>query len=211
MRVFQVNVGAGLTLRALSVIDGGGIQFAGDLRVERCFFSGNTASGSGGAVSSLFGSSGTFLAVNSTFAANRAGFGGAVYNGGNNTTTLRHCTLSWNDGKDFGGGLIALGTAGTATVENCVIAGNTATNGPDIYLETANFTVLGNNVIGDNNSIAALFPVGNPNATYRLRFSFDLKTWTNVPGGSSIPSGGAASHVEFNGADPAINLRIEKN
>ncbi|MDA7881174.1 hypothetical protein N9A94_02620 [Akkermansiaceae bacterium] len=52
--------------------------------------------------------------------------------------------------------------------------------------------------------------VSEPNTTYRLRFSFDLKTWTNVSGGTGIPSGGAASHLELSSFDPAINFRIEK-
>ncbi|HMJ05079.1 MAG TPA: choice-of-anchor Q domain-containing protein, partial [Chthoniobacterales bacterium] len=133
--------------------DGGGIfNAAGStLVLERCTFYLNEAPQFGGGVYS----DGVFTATNSTFSANYALRGGGVisrFNGGAARMTLRNCTITGNTARDGvaspgfgGGGVFAEGNSTQYFAANNLIAGNFATNDPDIR---GNYTSQGNNLIG---------------------------------------------------------------
>ncbi|MGI8639175.1 MAG: choice-of-anchor Q domain-containing protein [Pyrinomonadaceae bacterium] len=151
--------------------DGGGVYFNGGSshQIVNSTFSGNV-SGLSGNCGGFF-NSGTLTVTNSTISGNSAlptgnggGFGGGFCS--RNNTTLRNVTVSGNfGGNTFGGGIYHSG--GTLNLANSIVAGNTEGQGirPDIYFDgNGAVTTSGYNLIGDNSSVAATFPAGNPNA-----------------------------------------------
>ena len=159
-----------LILDNTSVLDnssegrGGGIQNndGATLTLNNSTVAGNTAADIGGGILNV----GTLTLNNSTLEGNSSlgtggqGLGGAIFNF-EVPLTLIHCTLSGNTAAAFGGGLLAQG--GTLTIENTIIAGNTAPpgQGPDIAQSmNPTFIIGGANVIGNNETVAAEFPAG---------------------------------------------------
>lgn len=130
-RHFHVESGKSLTLRGLTLTrgngtgsggsEGGSIMNHGTLSLQRCDFTGNATSFSGGAVSS----SGTLRATDTTMAENAAMVvgGGLMVAGG--SAELSRCTLSGNTANDAGA-FWQQGTA-TATLSHCTVAGNRST------------------------------------------------------------------------------------
>ena len=102
--------------------NGGGVTVTGGM------FSGNQASGAGGAISSVFyfgsGAGDTVSISNTTFTSNSASTGGGVYNPGGVTTVLMGCTLSDNSAANGGG--IDNNGAGTLVITSSTITGNAA-------------------------------------------------------------------------------------
>lgn len=152
-----LNTG-GLTLNDCYVVDGtasgsglgGGIynSSAATLVLNRCTFWLNNAGQFGGAVYS----EGTLMATNCTFSENKALRGGGVISRGGGTTKIRNCTFTLNQATDGvampgfgGGGLFCEGSAPQHFIGNTILAGNTATNDPDIR---GNYTSEGHNLIG---------------------------------------------------------------
>jgi hypothetical protein len=125
-------------------------------------FTGNT-SGNCGAFEAV---SADVSVLNSTISGNTVfTFGGGIcINGG--TTKFRSSTITGNtasvSGNAAGGGIFLQN--GTLNLGNTIVAGNTANLAPDIDLFGAIALVTaGGNLIGDNTSVAAQFPVGQPN------------------------------------------------
>jgi predicted outer membrane repeat protein len=129
------------------------------LTVRASTFAGNTANGNGGALeiqttgSGATGSSITNATITGNSALNSAGGsngGGidapATFTG---TLALLNATINGNS-ADNGGGIFWAGTAGSAvTVQNTIIAKNTATTaGPDANNPAGKFTDNGGNLIG---------------------------------------------------------------
>ena len=112
--------------------NGGAINNDGDLVIEDCTFSGNTAddgSLGGGAIRNY---SGTLEVTGSTFTGNQALWGGAIYMQSNETDhTVTNSTFTGNKGylagdtTNGGGGAFCV-DGGTVTVTNCTVSGNTA-------------------------------------------------------------------------------------
>lgn len=142
-RVFEINEHAGLvTINNLGIVrglgsSGGGIDFWGlELTVNNSTFSGNHASGSGGAIYSSCMTPGiTLRVINSTFSGNSAVYGGALYN-------------CWDtEFEEY--------EAGVLIVKNSTFSGNSASgNGADIankggYLDVSN-SILANSAGGAN-------------------------------------------------------------
>lgn len=169
VRVFYVNSSGPVTLRGLTVARGRSIYGAGCAtagtgltQLEQCTVLGNTATNGSGGLDVDINAKMTLL--NCTITQNSANFGGGVaMNNDTSTLVMRHCTVTGNAGTLCCGGLVA---RGSVTVESCIIAGNTGPGplGPDINLETPNFTRQGVSLIGNNTSIDATFPAGLPNA-----------------------------------------------
>jgi hypothetical protein len=118
--------------------EGGGVYNTGVLSASNCTFSGNWAS------AAMVGN-----AIGAT--------GGGIYNGG--TLDLTGCTLTGNyaagvSGR-FGGGIYSEYFGGF-TVKNTIVAGNTASYGPDLYV--AGITSLGHNLIGIGDGVSGLHP-----------------------------------------------------
>jgi hypothetical protein len=130
--------------------------------VTGCTFNGNGGSTcqAGGA---LRCTNATVTLASSTLAANNCtsnGGGVDVQTGG--TFTASQCTISGNTGS-LGGGICV--DSGTLTLQNSIVAGNTATTGPDIDLVNgAALTRSGASVVGNNTTVATIYPAGAPNA-----------------------------------------------
>jgi hypothetical protein len=132
----------------------GGAIYSGagaSLTLARCTLNGNAAGAFGGGVYS----EGIFTATNCTVTGNSAVRGGGLisrFNGGAARMTLRNCTITGNTATDGvaspgfgGGGVFAEGNNTQYFASNNLIAGNNATNDPDIR---GNYTSQGNNLIG---------------------------------------------------------------
>jgi predicted outer membrane repeat protein len=121
-RILRVQAGGTLRLRGVTVSngraagDGGGVSVAGGgaLDVRDSTFLGNRAGGSGGAIAG----SGTIAVAGATFSGNHAGaFGGAI---AGNSETVANSTFTANDA--FAGAAIYID--GTLALTNTTIAGN---------------------------------------------------------------------------------------
>jgi len=151
---------------AASSARGGALSTRSITLLDRCTFQSNSITATaptggawGGAVDL---SSGAPLFIrNATFSGNTAvDDGGAIAILGH--LVMEHCTVSGNTATNGQGGGIRLGT-GSASFENSLIAANSAgTTAADVF-KNGSFGSLvddGGNLIGDNDSISAEFPVG---------------------------------------------------
>lgn len=146
--------------------NGGGIYFLSGTnhQILNSTFSDNiSVNDCGGFFSDL--NQGTLSVINSTISGNTArGLGGGFCDNGN--TTLRSVTITGNTLSGLnasGGGIIKVG-GGTLNLGNTIVAGNTGGTRPDISIDTGAVTTSGYNLIGNNLSVEAIFPEGNPNA-----------------------------------------------
>lgn len=111
------------TLTGNSALDGGAVFNNRVLALNDCTLTGNTAGiqGNGGAVAD---NEGTLTITGSTFAANSAKFGGAIcLNNDEGRLTLVHCTFHANT-AEHGGAIY--GDDGLLTLTHCTIVGNSA-------------------------------------------------------------------------------------
>jgi CSLREA domain-containing protein len=165
---------------------GGGIYSREDLSITSCTISGNSATGSGGGISS---SGGDLTVTNSTISGNSTtGDGGAIWTGDNLLVT--HSTLSGNSAARYGGGIFSVnnltGTE-TTTITNSTISGNSAArSGGGIY-NFEGLTVIRHSTITNNTA-----PVGQGSGV--ASFS-DNATRTEVH--STIIAGNTNSNVDF--------------
>jgi hypothetical protein len=168
---------------------GGGIYFSGAvstsppagftpsrLIVRNSIINTNSASSGGGIC--LLNFTGTLEIQNSTVVANNAlTAGGGIFLGsGNGSILLRNNTLAGNSTDNFpstnpGGGGIARTstTAGSITVQNSVISGNTNTKAPDILASAATTTNVNFSAIGSQTGFNLSATSGN-----NLPFGADL-------------------------------------
>ncbi|HEV8240191.1 MAG TPA: CSLREA domain-containing protein [Thermoanaerobaculia bacterium] len=149
-RVLQVQQGASLTLRDLTLThgrapgSGGAILAFGDLTVERCTLEDNAAlgvtePGQGGAIAIVQTTAPAprLTIVDSAIVSNDAQrHGGGIYAG--SATELRNVTLSGNHALTFGGGIYVTSGA-VAELRNTTIAGNSASRGGGLYGEPTAF------------------------------------------------------------------------
>jgi hypothetical protein len=128
-------------------LDGGGIDNAGTMTVSNCTLSGNSVSGTGGGLES---DGGTLTVSNCTLSGNSAsgplGTGGGLESDGG-TVTVSNCTVSGNSAPKGGGINNNLLLAGAAIIRDTILAGNTASTGPDF--SGALTSDLGHNLIGN--------------------------------------------------------------
>ena len=172
-RIFDLHAGVTVTLSGVTLLGGnvtgnGGAVRSNDatLLVSDSTFSGNQASGSGGAIYVGTGSNvdverstlssntaavdgggianvGTLAITNATFSGNTAlGKGGGIH-AATGTATIVNTTVTLNDAQTGGG---IRNASGAANLHNTLVAENTATTDPDV---AGNFTSLNNNLIGD--------------------------------------------------------------
>lgn len=117
---------------------GGGIGSGGTLILQGSTISTNTSNSNGGGISN-----GANLHLNnSTVSGNTGGaWGGGIYS--NDTMTLNSSTISNNTSSSNGGGLYRY--AGTATVQNTLLADNASSTGPDCsgVIASAGYNLLG--------------------------------------------------------------------
>ncbi len=146
-------------------VTGGDAQSGGGMRnwqssptLINCFFSGNSASSAGGGMRNSFGSP---TLIDCTFAGNSALHGGGMENG-HSSPTLINCTFAGNSAYS-GGGLHHSFDNGSVALTNCILWGNSAPVGSQIYeydnaTTTATYTCAQGGWAGVGNlSVAPLF------------------------------------------------------
>ena len=149
-RVFSVSSGIDVIINGLLFADGlayegGAIRNTGTLTITNSTFSGNTASGLGGAI---FNDSGTFTMTNSILSGNTAlSVGGAIYNL-NGTSTITSSTLSGNTATQGGGAIV---NNGTFTITNSTLSNNASEYGGAI-INHATFTIT-NSILSGNTAV----------------------------------------------------------
>ncbi len=174
---------------------GGGAYFAGGTnhQILTSTFSANTASSCGGFYNN---NGGTLNVTNSTISGNSATAGGGFCSGGN--ILLRSITVTGNSASSSDGGGI-LRFNGTLDLGNSIVAGNTATVGPDI---SANGTVTssGYNLIGDSAGDST-----NTNLANIAYQTSDIRDTPPMLGALTIANGGTTpTHALLTGS-PAID------
>jgi hypothetical protein len=196
-------------------IDGGGISNGGNLTLNTCEISGNSATGDvnsegGGIVTGststvtindstisdntatsgggIFSAWGTIYLNNSTISGNIANGGGGVNNLGG-TVTINNSTFSNNSVVTMGGGGIRNEASGTVTIQNSLIAKNLGSLGPDC---NGDITSAGYNLIGDTSGCTFSSSTG------------DL-TDINPRLGSLTDNGGPTSTHALNPGSPALD------
>jgi hypothetical protein len=175
VRAFNVNAGATLQVRRLTVsnggrpLSGGGIYNEGNLMVTDCTVANNRAVLGGG-----ISNRGLLVVVNSTFSGNSAGFGGGIYNEG--TATISNSTLAANAAVRVaaapvgnGGGIA---NSGILRVINCTIANNGASAGGGVFNIAApgisNTLTITNTIIANNSGGDCISFEGSTDGTDNL-------------------------------------------
>ena len=173
---------------------GGGVYVAGGTaNLTNCTFSNDTAVNYGGG--GLYNACATTLTA-CTFSNDSAGrnFGGGLWSGAsfvNNYAILVSCTFT-NNTAGSGGGLYNNGTPLSLT--NTIVAGNSASAGPDID----NNTTLMNGLTSGGNNL-----IGNTSSTNITWQSSDLVNISN-PGLAPLGSyGGPTQTIALESASPA--------
>ena len=165
-RVFNINVDSIAILESLTITggnagstEGGGIHNSGDLMILRSTIFGNTAGTNGGGIYTSGG--GSLIVRNSTLVDNSAVNGGGIYVDSSIDAFLQYCTIADNDASSDGGGVFIDGVSSNVTLENTIIAQNTASGtGSDIRKVAGMLASTGTNFIGDNTTVATEFPEG---------------------------------------------------
>ncbi|MBS1370676.1 MAG: DUF4347 domain-containing protein [Lentisphaeria bacterium] len=155
-QIFNITVGnvtlSNLALQNGRAADGGAVFSSATLTLDGVYFTGNSATGRGGAVYST----GTLTAKQSVFENNSAGNGGAVYAAG--TFAGTNLLFSGNSASSDGGAVYA---AGTAQILFSTFDGNSA-SGNGGAIGNANSLVLVNTTFHANRAAAggALYSTG---------------------------------------------------
>ncbi|MFI5459371.1 MAG: choice-of-anchor Q domain-containing protein [Isosphaerales bacterium] len=181
----------GLTISGGSAANGGGVDNAGRLTILDSAIDNNSATGNGGGIENEAGGTlcisdstvannmagglgggidnqGRLTIVNSTVADNSAAAGGGISDEG--PLTAVNATVAYNStsgGLDSGGGLDVTG-AGTATLDNAIVALDTDASGGDDVGGTGIASTSSNNLVGvdDTGTVGASvspFVVGRAN------------------------------------------------
>jgi len=189
--ILDIAPGASVTLSYLTISGGdagatgkgGGIANRGNTTLTSCTVSGNTAVLGAGYGGGVYGSAGSKTTLNDcTVSYNRAIYGGGVDNYG--TLELNRCNLS-NNTADHGGALE--NDAGTATLTDCNVSGNTSTfYGGGLYLRRGAQTTLTNCTVSGNKATSTTSRGGG---VYNRNSDLTLQN-CSVSGNSAVELGG---------------------
>jgi len=114
--------------------------------VVNCTFTGNLAGADGGGMENWGNSNSTV--TNCTFSGNSAdGSGGGMCNDESNPT-VTNCTFAENSAGSSGGGMRNTNNSSPPAVTNCILWGNTAPNGAQIYNAVSSVSVSYSDVQG---------------------------------------------------------------
>lgn len=157
---FRITGGTGTPVGSIAMGGGIFIDLAGPL-VRNCIVQGNTA-GSGGGIAA---SPAWAVICNSTIANNEATKPGPAYGGGGIVASydpfIVNCTIENNTSLGgYGGGLALNG--GSATVANCLIIGNTASQGGGMHnaqtdASVVNCSFFGNSATGTGGALLGVY------------------------------------------------------
>jgi Right handed beta helix region len=201
---------------------GGGIYTIGNLLLDSCTVSGNTAmasngypnTGSGGGIyDGYVGVSNSVTIRNSTISGNSAGYGGgaAIFVNSTGSITIQNSTITNNSATQGGG--IASGFGPTAiSLVSTIVSGNAAQFAPDISVATvnANFCAIGSpqgfNLNGTNNLpfgadlvLGPLAMNGGPTPTHALLYSSPCLNAGSNPAGLTTDQRGTGYSRVFGG------------
>jgi predicted outer membrane repeat protein len=180
--------------------DGGAIEnSSGDARISTSTFSGNSAGHYGGAIYS----NSTLTVANSTFNANTANAGGAIYQDTSGNSRVDYATIVANTGTSFSGGLYNDGAGNsTLTISRSIIGGNVNGNcdgvlvsgGYNLWTGTTNcpFSATGDAVAPASLIPGALASNGGPTQT--------MLPAAGNPAINHIPNGQCVIPVDQRGA-----------
>ncbi|MCU0748934.1 MAG: choice-of-anchor D domain-containing protein [Akkermansiaceae bacterium] len=167
---------------------GGAVSNSSTMIIDGCTFEGNSSAFQGGGIYSDFSS--TIAITNSTFTGNNAFFfGGAIYNG-SPALSVGSSTLVGNTAVRIGGGIYNdfFGTP-TSSIENSIVAQNTAPEGANIF---GPWTGSSNITSGD----PKLSPLGN--------FGGPTQTMPPLPDSPAIDAGGATALITDQRGQPRV-------
>jgi streptogramin lyase len=195
-RVFQLLAGASLGLSDVTITGGAagtgaGINNAGALLLVDSALTQNTATGEGGGLHTVFGSTTTIERVEISL--NQAVQGAGIYADSSNSS-ITNSTISTNNASKHGGGIYISG--GAVTVTNSTIVGNVGTNNGSGIKTVAGGTVTLQNTLLENtgdNLTGAVVSLGyniDTNATSELTEPSD-QTNVTVNLGALLDNGGA--------------------
>jgi parallel beta-helix repeat protein/predicted outer membrane repeat protein len=203
----------------ISGIDGGGAYTEGNLYIERCLISGNTAEANGGGI--YYFNSGSGEVTNSVFIGNKAAAngGGLVYDYGavnDNWLHIYNCTFVTNEAVNYGSAMF-IPHSDEMQVVNCIFRNNMNVVG--------GATVLMRELWVDNSPPLALEDSNyQPGALHTLYVTPNTGCTTEVPVFVSYPSNlrlanscpttiktGGNDDTQFLVPDYAGNLRISPN
>ncbi|MDG2991117.1 filamentous hemagglutinin N-terminal domain-containing protein [Candidatus Synechococcus calcipolaris G9] len=133
--------------------DGGGIGSTGTLTLTNSTISGNKARRGGGIFQNR--PRNMLTVTNSTISNNTAGRGGGGIYNEHARINVTNSTISNNKSTDYRGGGIYIEVA-RINVTNSIISGNTARYAPEIDHLDANLNFIGNNLVGQNNTLGII-------------------------------------------------------
>ncbi len=148
--MFSLDTNVTVAISGLSLIDGigtygGAIYSQGTLTVTDCNFTDNSASQIGGALYNKFN---VMTLVGDTFSDNSAIWSGAVDNFAGGTVVVTNDTFVGNSSQD--GGAIK-NESGTVEVTDSTFSGNTVTSGgPGGAIDNDSTLILGNSIVAGN-------------------------------------------------------------
>lgn len=109
-------------------------QYGGTLNISRSTLSDNEASYTGGGI---YSHAGTLRLLNSTVSGNSSMEGGGIYFEQGNVIEITNATLTGNVAQSRGGGIACGYSSAQTTVNNSIIAGNSADYAPEFYFPSS--------------------------------------------------------------------------
>lgn len=204
---------ATLTLLNASISDnsapagsGGGLFLEGaQLQAQHSIIRDNTAQLSGGGIHSEYNA---VVLTNTTLSGNRVdnGDGGALYLAYDAIVELHHVTMTNNTASNSGGGIFQNDPFSLIAYSNSIIAGNTATVGPDCTLDPGARS-RGYNIVGTGTGCATKASDQLVNAP--LVFT-DLLAPLAGNGGSTLTHALVAGSIGDNAGDPDACLPTDQ-
>jgi parallel beta-helix repeat protein len=202
-RVFVVDAGVSATISGVTISEGsttgagGGLYDYGTATLNDVTITNNSSVGDGGGVATSDGGSVTL--TNCTIAGNTSGGdGGGVANAATGSAVLIDCTVSGNSSATAAGGVYL---AGAGTLENTIVAGNTASGDPSDIGGTGGASGS-NNLIGTGGSdglttggIGNIVDVANPGLEPLADYGGPTDTMALIPDSPAIGAGIALSEI----------------
>ncbi len=201
VRVLQVESGANVTITGLTISNGsantgGGLENLGTTKLVGCTIDGSTAT-NGGGIADL----GQLTLTDCTITGNSASLGGGLYEKG--TATVDASTISGNTAPTGGG--IADAGAGTATLEDTIVAGNIGTAGAasDVGGGAASSVTGTYDLVGPGGSgglaggtgVSILTGTAGPGLSALGNYGGRTPTLALLPGSPAIDAGAAITNL----------------
>jgi autotransporter-associated beta strand protein len=194
--IFVVGSAGTATITGLSIVQasagggsGGGVNNAGNLTLDSCIFSLDSAS-AGGAIEN----SGTLLVTGCTFTSNHATSTGGAIDNSAGTFTIANSTFTSNSAGTGGGVAADSGSGSPLSISASTFSSNSATNGGGVG-NSASLTIIGSTL---NNNTATKDGAGVYNMS-TLEMSLSTAADNSLVISSSSGGGGAGIYTDNGG------------